>query len=140
MPRQTRLDRKLQRIHVVAGILCNDSGEVLINDRQRARSMQDRWEFPGGKVADGESADAALARELREELGVTLLAFEPFERVEHDYPDLRVLVDFFVVTRWEDVPQGREGQQLLWVDKDRLGDQNMLAADAPVVELIQLRL
>ena len=125
------------RIRVVAGILRKADNEILIADRARSRSMQDLWEFPGGKVIDGESAEVALGRELAEELDIRLVAAEHFQYVEHDYPDLRVAVDFFIVSEWDGEPRGAEGQRIKWVDGHTLRSQRLMPADAPVIELLE---
>ena len=126
-----------QRTKVVAGILQDELGRVLIADRTRSHSMHDYWEFPGGKINPGESADGALRRELVEELGIEIRLVRHFLYVEHDYLDLNVAIDFYLVTEWEGTPDGREGQQLKWVDKTTLDLQNLLPADAPLVELLK---
>ena len=132
MPRQTELNR----ISVVAGILVDESDAVLIADRAQSTSMQEFWEFPGGKVADGESRMDALERELREELGIETDAARHFTRIEHDYPDLSVSIDFYIVERWRGEPQGREGQQVAWVNRQDLANAGLLPADSPVVEAL----
>lgn len=123
----------MRRVHVVAGILANGEDEILIADRSRSRSMKDHWEFPGGKLDDGESPELALQRELREELGIEVVSARHFSYVEHDYTDLNVAIDFFLVDEWDGKPSGIEGQQIRWVDRSTLHDQHMLAADLPIV-------
>lgn len=98
--------------------------------------MRDFWEFPGGKVERDESASSALRRELEEELGIESLEIEHFRRIEHDYPDLHVTIDFFIVSAWQGAPRGREGQQLRWVDTNDLGAERLLPADAPLIEAL----
>jgi len=120
---------------VVAGIL-DDAGRILISDRKQARSMRDHWEFPGGKVRPGESAGAALCRELEEELGIRVLQYGHFQTIRHDYPDLSVEIDFFMVSRWQGSPEGVEGQTLRWVMRDRLASERLLPADAPIVDAL----
>ncbi len=71
--------------------------------------MRDFWEFPGGKVEPGESPHAALCRELAEELGIDELEVEHLRQIEHDYPDLHVCIDFFIVSAWHGTPTGKEG-------------------------------
>ena len=134
--RQADLTSCPNRVHVVAGILQNDSGQILISDRRRAGSMRDFWEFPGGKVKPGESAEVALCRELNEELGVSVVEYALFAKIEHDYPDLLVTIEFFIVRTWDAIPTGMEGQQVRWVNKLTLSEETMLAADAPIVERI----
>lgn len=95
--------------------------------------MQDYWEFPGGKVQSGESAGAALGRELYEELGITGINYEHFQTIRHDYPDLSVEIEFFKVTSWQGNPEGKEGQALRWVAQSDLDGERILPADAPIV-------
>jgi len=132
MSREAELTAAPGRISVVAGILI-DNGRVLLSDRAQAHSMQDYWEFPGGKVQPGESPGAALCRELEEELGITGLQYEHFQTIQHDYPDLSVEIEFFTVSLWRGNPEGMEGQALRWVAQGRLSDERILPADSPIV-------
>lgn len=99
--------------------------------------MQDHWEFPGGKVKDGESVDLALRRELDEELGIEIATFRHFMHLTHDYHDQSVSIDFFTVSEWQGTPSGCEGQQIRWVESSALANVEMLPADAPVVAALQ---
>ena len=99
--------------------------------------MQGLWEFPGGKIAAGESAVGALRRELREELGIDIRTFEHFVSLEHDYPDRRVALDFYLVCDWFGEPRSREGQRLEWRRPNDIDESLLLAADVPV--LVRLR-
>jgi 8-oxo-dGTP diphosphatase len=91
------------------------------------------WEFPGGKRAASEERYDALRRELREELGIEVLAAEPFSELVHDYPDKRVRLDVWRIVRYRGEPQSREGQELSWLDPTQLACVGMLPADAPIV-------
>jgi 8-oxo-dGTP diphosphatase len=124
-------------VRVVAGILLQDDGKVLIANRVQSRSMQAFWEFPGGKIAEGEAPEAALKRELAEELGVDVVPGRHFHHIEHDYPDAAVVIDFYLVSEWRGDPAGCEGQQIRWVDRRHLHDHNLLPADAPVVAALK---
>ena len=137
MSRQTGLKPGHGRVSVVAGILIDSDDQVLIADRYRSRNLRDHYEFPGGKVAQGESAEAALTRELSEELGITVTGARFFDAIEHDYPDILVSVQFFRVNSWEGEPTGLEGQQIRWVQRAHLHEQNLLPADEPVVKALQ---
>ncbi len=101
--------------------------------------MQHLWEFPGGKINAGESADAALCRELVEELGIVVREFAHLQTLQHDYPDLRVNIEFFIVSAWDGTPAGMEGQQLRWVSEDKLDTRMLLPADAPIVDMLATR-
>jgi 8-oxo-dGTP diphosphatase len=101
--------------------------------------MQDFWEFPGGKVMQGESTADALSRELNEELGIRVTAFIHFFSLEHDYPDIQVAIDFFLVEEWQGVPNGAEGQSLQWVSAGELHESKLLPADQPLVEALRRR-
>ena len=137
MPRQVELSADGNRIRVVAGILRDGAGRVLIADRTRSHSLKDHWEFPGGKVKAGESLGAALRRELAEELGIDIGDTRHFHYIEHDYPEFSVAVDFFLVTAWEGTPDGAEGQSIRWVEAHELKAERLLPADAPVVDALQ---
>lgn len=101
--------------------------------------MQDFWEFPGGKVMPGESSAAALQRELDEELGIRITAFDHFFKLQHDYPDIQVAIRFYIVAEWQGIPHGREGQSLKWVDSTALGASKLLPADKPLVAALRRR-
>jgi 8-oxo-dGTP diphosphatase len=132
-------DLRRTRIPVVAGILCNAKRQVLITDRSRARSLQHLWEFPGGKVEEGESANVALERELAEELGIETLKIDHLGTIKHDYPDSHVSIDFFVVSAWSGTPTGMEGQKLCWVHENELDARMLLPADEPIVAALAAR-
>ena len=132
VPRQARL-----RIEVAAGVLRNGAGEVLLAERLADGPFNGLWEFPGGKIKAGETSQSALQRELLEELGITVVASEPFLRLSHEYADRTVDLEFFLVDDWRGEPSGLEGQQLRWVDVKRLNAAELLPADAPLVAALQ---
>ena len=139
MSREAGLNQLLTRLHVAAGVLLDQSGQVLITDRQRATSMREYWEFPGGKLLPGESAEDALHRELMEELDVTVTNLEHFHRLEHAYPDCHVTLEFFLVDGWTGTPTGAEGQQLSWVSISGLDASLLLPADVPLIDALKAR-
>ena len=110
---------------------------VLIAERPAGKHMAGRWEFPGGKVAPGETESAALVRELREELGVTVTSCRPFMRLSHEYDDRVVELSMWVVDGFSGEPVGLDSQRLKWVAVDRLGEEDILEADAPFVSALQ---
>ena len=127
----------LRKIHVAAGILIDANGRILITDRSRANAMQEFWEFPGGKLASGESAEDALRRELAEELGIEITSFEHFCSLEHDYPESRVAIDFYIVREWQGSPSGMEGQVLQWLKPSEVSSDLLLLADAPILDALE---
>jgi 8-oxo-dGTP diphosphatase len=100
--------------------------------------MAGRWEFPGGKVHDGESQDAALARELAEELGVVVRASRPLIEIRHRYTDRDVVLHVWTVERWDGEVHGREGQALQWLDVQGLRRVDLLEADRPILAALAL--
>ena len=118
---------------VVAAALVDDAGRVLIAERPAGKHMAGRWEFPGGKVAQGESEEAALRRELREELGVEVLDARPMMRLTHRYPDCDVELSMWVVGCYRGEPRPFDGQRLKWVARTQLGGEDILEADRPFV-------
>ncbi len=133
MPRQA----ELERFEVVAGILLDGDGRVLITERVDDGPFQGLWEFPGGKIDGQESLEAALRRELAEEIGVDTIASAHFMRLDHRYPDRHVGIDFYLVTEWLNEPTALEGQRMRWVSIGELDADILLPADLPVVEALQ---
>ena len=127
----------MRHLRVAAGILRDPLGRVLITERVGGGPFQGMWEFPGGKIGDGESPEQALARELSEELGIELGAAERFMHLEHDYPDRSVSIHFFLVNGWTNEPAGLEGQALRGLPPAELGAANILPADVPVIEALR---
>jgi len=131
VPRQTFLARNGKiRIRVVAGILRDVNGRVLIAERIGDQAFAGLWEFPGGKIKDGEESLSALKREIDEELGIEILQPTLFMSLDHDYPDRSVSIDF--------TPEGRDGQALRWVSPDALEEDYLLPADGPVIRALRL--
>jgi len=129
----------LTTLEVVAGALFDASGRVLIAQRPPGKMLAGRWEFPGGKLHDGEAAYDGLVRELREELGVEVQAAERLVRYQHEYPGRVVWLDMWVVSAWSGEPQGLDSQALKWVEVARLQEEDILEADAPIVAALQRR-
>ena len=127
----------MTQLNVAAGILRDSSGRVLITERLCDGPFDGLWEFPGGKIADGESSVQALIRELAEELGIEVTTSQPLMKLHHEYPDRIVDIEFFVVTSWSGAPAGLEGQGLRWVYPSDLNPDILLPADVPVVEALQ---
>jgi mutator protein MutT len=113
-------------------------GRVLIAQRPPGKKLAGSWEFPGGKLESGETRVAALARELREELGIVIAQPRPLIRVRHRYPFGEVLIDMWVVYRYDGEPRGLDGQQLRWCRQDELATADLLPADRPIVRALRL--
>lgn len=124
---------------VAAAALIDVDGRVLLAERPKGKAMAGLWEFPGGKVACGETPEAALIRELAEELGidVTAACLAPFTFASHAYPDFHLLMPLYVCRRWSGIVTAREGQRLAWVRAEKLADYPMPPADAPFVPLLR---
>ena len=120
-------------LHVAVGVIKDSEGRVLISLRHDKAHQGGLWEFPGGKVEPGESVEQALARELKEELGISVLEIAPLIKVEHQYVDLKVLLDVWLVTLFSGQPVGREGQDILWVNPENLADYSFPAANASII-------
>ena len=124
---------------VVAVALVDADGRVLLAQRPAGKAMAGLWEFPGGKVHEGETPEAALIRELREELGidVTESCLAPFTFASHRYESFHLLMPLYVCRRWNGMVTPHEGQALAWVRPQRLEDYPMPPADKPLVALLQ---
>jgi 8-oxo-dGTP diphosphatase len=120
-------------IEVVAGLITDANGRVLLARRTEGRELAGLWEFPGGKREPGESVEGALARELREELGIEAETGRRLIRVPHRQAHRRLTLEVLHVPRWRGTPHGREGQALAWVPRHRLVDYPMPPPDLPVV-------
>ena len=132
------IDSDLPSLRVVAGVLNDDRGRVLICQRPPGKHMAGSWEFPGGKLDAGESRFEALTRELREELGLVLEQARPLIRYRHAYPDRRIDLDVWQVERFTGEPRGLEGQALDWVATNALDAASLLPADRPIINALQL--
>lgn len=128
----------MKRVHVAAAVIRGADGQVLIARRPDDKHQGGLWEFPGGKVEEGEAVEAALARELEEELGIRVKAARPLIQVRHDYPDKQVLLDVWQVDAFEGEPHGAEGQPLAWVAPRQLPNYEFPAANLPIIASARL--
>jgi 8-oxo-dGTP diphosphatase len=123
-------------IHVLAGAVFDEQRRVLVAQRPAGKHMAGKWEFPGGKRADGETPFAALCRELQEELGIDVAHAVPLIQYEHVYSDRVVLLDLWCITAHAGEPQSREGQALAWVAVGEMAGIDLLEADRPMVQAL----
>ena len=124
---------------VSAVALIDPDGRVLLAQRPEGKSLAGLWEFPGGKVDPGDTPEAALIRELREELGIETKAscLAPLTFASHSYDDFHLLMPLFACRRWEGIASGREGQTLAWVRPEKLRDYPMPPADIPLIPILR---
>ncbi len=124
---------------VSAVALIDADGRVLLAQRPAGKSLAGLWEFPGGKVETGETPEAALIRELREELGIDTWksCLAPLTFASHAYDDFHLLMPLFACRRWEGIPVAREGQTLAWVRPEKLRDYPMPPADLPLIPILR---
>ena len=127
----------LEAIHVVAGVITDGQGRVLLAQRHAGTDMAGLWEFPGGKVDPGESPQAALARELREELGIDVEVGAALIAVPQAMPHKRIVLDVYRIDAFTGEPLGVDGQALAWVTPEALARHAMPPADRPVVAALQ---
>ncbi|MFA6984917.1 MAG: Nudix family hydrolase [Arenimonas sp.] len=120
-------------VHVVAGVLVDPRGRILLARRTAGRDLAGAWEFPGGKLEPGETPFQALDRELHEELGIRIHSMEPLISVAQAYKDKRIVLDVYRVTRFSGRPRDREKQALAWSPIEKLCTYPMPPADRPVV-------
>jgi 8-oxo-dGTP diphosphatase len=124
---------------VAAVVLVDADGRVLLARRPEGKAMAGLWEFPGGKIDPGETPEAALIRELAEELGIDVAAscLAPFTFASHAYPEFHLLMPLYVCRKWSGIPTAREGQRLAWVRPARLAEYPMPPADKPLVAMLR---
>ncbi len=129
----------MKTVLVSAVALVDKDGRVLLAQRPEGKSMAGLWEFPGGKIEAGESPEAALIRELQEELGIDTWAscLAPLTFASHAYADFHLLMPLFICRKWDGVPEAKEGQTLVWARKSELRDYPMPPADVPIIPILR---
>ena len=129
----------MKTILVVAVVLIDRDGRVLLSQRPSGKSMAGLWEFPGGKVENGEVPEEALIRELKEELGIDTWSscLAPLSFASYSYEDFHLLMPVFVCRKWLGNPMPMEGQALKWVNRDKLKDYPMPPADIPMIAVLR---
>ncbi|WP_045737463.1 Nudix family hydrolase [Xanthomonas sp. MUS 060] len=131
------MSEPLRSIHVVAAVITDARGRILLSRRTGGSDLAGLWEFPGGKREPGETSEQALVRELYEELGIDAVVGAWLMEVPQRYPDKRLRLEVRQVQSWKGTPRGREGQPLMWVTPDKLGRYAMPPADQPVVAMLR---
>ncbi|MGS2717750.1 8-oxo-dGTP diphosphatase MutT [Eionea flava] len=139
MTKTTPADSK-KMVHVAVGILQDTNGKILLAKRASHQHQGDLWEFPGGKVEKNETAFDALVREFIEEVDVKITQATPFQQVEHDYGDKRVLLDVWLSQSFEGVARGKEAQPIQWVSISELDNYPFPEANQAIVQALQLQL
>jgi 8-oxo-dGTP diphosphatase len=129
---------KRETVDAAVAVLVRPDGQVLLGQRPEGKPWAGWWEFPGGKIEDGESALHALQRELDEELGTQAAEVYPWLTRTFDYPEKTVRLHFFMVRGWTEDPHGREGQELSWQDPAALSVGPMLPANEPILAALML--
>jgi len=129
----------MKTVLVSAVALIDVDGRILLGQRPEGKSMAGLWEFPGGKVEEGETPEAALIRELQEELGIDTWAscLAPLNFASHTYENFHLLMPLFACRKWEGIPQSRENQALRWVKARDLSKYPMPAADIPLIPILR---
>lgn len=129
----------MKTLLVVAVALIDTEGRVLLAQRPEGKSLAGLWEFPGGKVEQGETPEAALIRELAEELGIETKSscLAPLTFASHSYDDFHLLMPLFACRRWTGIPTPQEGQNLAWVRARDLRDYPMPPADIPLIPVLR---
>ena len=130
---------KARIVLVVAVALIDTDGRILMTKRPEGKSLAGLWEFPGGKMEAGETPEAALIRELREELGIEVKAecLAPFAFASHAYPEFHLLMPLYVCRKWAGIPRSVEGQEMKWVRPQDMRALPMPPADTPLVAHLQ---
>jgi len=129
----------MKTLLVSAVALIDADGRVLLAQRPEGKSMAGLWEFPGGKIETGETPEAALIRELHEELGIDTWesCLAPLTFASHAYDDFHLLMPLFACRKWKGTPHPKEGQALKWVRANALRDYPMPPADVPLISILR---
>lgn len=129
-------------LYVSAGILIKDDNSIFLAQRPQGKSLSGLWEFPGGKLENGETPEACLVRELHEEIDVTISKNDltPFTFITDPTDDFYLVMFLFICRKWKGTPKGHEGQNVTWVAPSQLNDLPHPKADKPIIEMIQKEL
>ena len=145
-PDPSCLDAKDRKINlnssvllVVSVALIDIDDRILLAQRPKGRKMSGLWEFPGGKIEEGETPEVALVREVKEELGIDITesCLAPFSFASHDYDEFHLLMPLYLCRRWKGIPTPKERQKLKWVRLENFSDYSMPPADLPLVAMLR---
>ncbi|AHG21217.1 nucleoside triphosphate hydrolase [Chania multitudinisentens RB-25] len=126
----------MKHLNIAVGIIRNPQQEIFITRRAADSHMAGFWEFPGGKVEQGETPEQALCRELQEETGINLQQVQLLDVLEHRFTDRIVTLNFYLVESWAGQPYGREGQPMRWVKQADLREEEFPEANANIIRLL----
>ncbi|HAT1569998.1 TPA: 8-oxo-dGTP diphosphatase MutT [Kluyvera cryocrescens] len=124
----------MKKLQISVGIIRNAEGEIYITQRAADAHMANKWEFPGGKIEEGETAEQAVIRELQEEVGITVMTLQQFDKLEYQFPDRHITLWFWLVNGWDGEPWGKEGQPGRWIAQQDLAVDEFPPANAPIIE------
>jgi len=124
-------------LNISTGIIRNAKQQIFITQRAADAHMANKWEFPGGKIEAGESAEQALVRELQEEVGITPQGATLYEKLEYQFPDRHITLWFWLVESWDGEPWGKEGQPGSWVAQSELDEEKFPPANEPVISRLK---
>lgn len=124
----------MKHLQVAVGIIRDPVRGIFLAQRSSTSHMANKWEFPGGKLEQGETAEQALKRELMEETGIEVVSAQPAGSADHTYDEVRVTLYFFIVDQWQGEPWGKEGQPQRWVQPQDLRAEEFPPANHQLVE------
>lgn len=123
----------MKQVHVAVGVIIQD-GSIFLTKRHKEAHQGGKWEFPGGKVEEGETVAEALHRELQEEISIDVLSAQSLIVIEHDYGDKKVILDVYIVDNFLNEPSAQEGQEEEWFEIDQLSSLDFPKANEAIVE------
>ncbi|MFW0764300.1 8-oxo-dGTP diphosphatase MutT [Trabulsiella odontotermitis] len=123
----------MKKLQIAVGIIRNPRGEIFITQRAADAHMANKWEFPGGKIEEGETPEQAVVRELTEEVGIDAATPVLFDKLEYQFPDRHITLWFWLVENWQGEPWGKEGQPGRWVAQKALQADAFPPANEPVI-------
>ncbi len=124
-------------LQVVVAVIRNKEDQILIAQRAKEKHQGGKWEFPGGKIEQGESALQALSRELDEELGIQITEATPFMQIQHHYTKLAVFLDIYEVKAWQGKAYGKEGQAICWVNQKSIKNYSFPSANKAILKALE---